>query len=803
MLKNYVLTAMRHLLRQKGYSIINIAGLAIGMACFVLVGMFVWDELSYDAFHEHAGRIYRITLDARLNGKEFITAKSSGPLARCLMSDIPGVEAAGRLRIMGDHTLRYGDRAFIEYRIYVADSTLFDIFSFTVLEGDKNSFLTRPYTVVLSDETARKYFGETSALGKTLLMDGETPYMVCGVVKAFPARSHFHFSYLVSTGSRAFDDEDYWVGNSWYTYVLLKEGISPADVESAFSVPVNQHVRPLLTQVFSADWEGMEARGMYYRYRLQPLRDIHLYSNLDEELERTGTSEIVSMFVLIGVFILLLACINFMNLSTARSAHRAKEVGVRKVLGSQRSQLVQLFLSEAILLSLIAMVLGLGMVELVLPSFNSFVGKDLSLSDVGPSMLLPGGALLVLVVGLLAGSYPAFVLSSFQPATVLKGTVRAGMRSGWLRKLLVIAQFSIAIALIVGTLVIVRQLRYVQARDLGYDTSHLFVVDNTWLLGPRSESFRKVLLSRAGIAGGAFTQNLPGNDISSGAYRPEGGDRTNLMMFRQLWADVDYLSFLGVKLLDGRHFSREFPANSIDAVVINRSAARLLGYEHPVGRRIVGFFGVGERSLRIVGLTEDFHYEPLHSPILPMVVFVSRGSPTRIVLRVQGDIPAVLKDIEQQWSTFSGGQPFTSFFLDTRLERYYSRDEAVGTLFGILASLGITISSLGLLGLAMYATEQRTKELGIRKVFGASMFNLAGLLTKEFAKLILIANVIAWPIAFFAMERWLESFAYRIDIGIGVFLLAGGVALCIALVTVTYHTVRAAVRNPIESLRYE
>jgi putative ABC transport system permease protein len=803
MIKNYLLIAVRHLLREKGYSFISIAGLAVGMACGLLICLYMLDEYSYDRFHANAGRIYRITLDARVKDKDFLTARSSGPLAKTLMSDIPGVEAAGRIREIGDHTLRLGERAFTEYQIYVADSTLFDIFSFSVVEGNQRSFLTQPYTVVLSDETARRYFGDTPALGRTIMMDGKTPFMVCGVVKAFPARSHWHFSFLISSGSRSFDDEDYWIGNSWYTYVLLKEGVSAADVEAAFAGPVSEHVRPLLKKIFAAEWSDMEAQGMYYRYRFQPLTDIHLYSRLDEELEPAGTIDTVSMFGMIGVFILVLACINFMNLSTARSARRAKEVGVRKVLGSRRAQLVQQFLSEAILLAFIGMLISIGVVELALPSFNSFVGKNLSLADPGFPLLLAGSVLMVLFVGLFAGSYPAFVLSSLRPAKVLKGDIRTGMRSGWLRTILVIAQFTISIGLIVGTLVVSRQLKFVQSWNLGFDKEHLLVVDNTWLFGNKSEAFRDRMLNTRGVTGGAFTQNLPGNDINSAVYRPEGGDRSNLMMFRQLWADADFLSFLGVKLKDGRHLSRDFMTDSVDAVVINESAARALGYEHPVGRRVIGFFGVEERALRIVGVTEDFHYEPLHTQILPMVVLVSRGHPTRIVLRVQGDIPAIIEDIRKQWVDISGGQPFTSFFLDSRLERYYRRDEAVGTLFGILATLGVFISSLGLLGLAMYATEQRTKEMGIRKVFGAGMFNLAGLLTKEFAKLIVIANLVAWPLAYYAMRRWLDGYAYRIDIGVEVFLIAGAVALCIALLTVGYHTIRAAIRNPIESLRYE
>jgi putative ABC transport system permease protein len=671
------------------------------------------------------------------------------------------------------------------------------------VEGDQKSFLTKPNTIVITDVMARRYFGDSPALGKTLVMDGDVPYMVCGVVKPLPTRSHWHFNSLVSSWPRPIGDEGNWIGNNWYTYVLLTPGVSAAQAEAAFRPTVENHVRPLLKQTFAAEWKDLEARGMHYRYRFQPLTDIHLSSHLDEEFEPTGSISTVSMFIMIALLILVIACINFMNLNTARSARRAKEIGVRKVLGSDRGQLVVLFLSEAILLTFFAMVLSMGIVELVLPSLNAFIGKQLSFSEIGAPAILGGALVLVLVVGLLAGSYPAFVLSSFQPVKVLKGELRSGMRGSRIRGLLVLAQFTISIALIVGTLVIYRQLRFVQSKDLGFDKDQMLVIDNTWLLGDRSSSFRELLLKRPGVIGAAFTQNLPGNDIGSGAYRPEGGQQTNLMMFRQLFTDFEFLPLIGVKLREGRHFSREIATDSMDAVLINQPAAMLLGYSQPVGRKIIGFFKQGELPLRIIGVTQDFHYEPLHMPILPTVILVSHGHPTRIVVKVHGNMPEIRRDLQDQWTAFSGGQPFTSYFLDQKLETYYRRDEAEGVLFAILASLGILISCLGLLGLTMFATEQRTKELGIRKVLGASASSLTTLLTKELVGIVLLANLIAWPIAYFAMNRWLQDFAYRVEIGWWVFAVAGGVALVIALMTISYQAIKAVRANPVDALKYE
>ncbi len=803
MILNYFKIALRNILRHKGYSFINIIGLAVGMSCFVLISLMVWDELSFDRFHINADRIYRLTLDAQVGEKLFLTAKSSPPLAQSLMNELPGVEAATRIRVVGDHSMRFGDRSFTEYRLYFADSSLFRIFSFSVVEGDQSTFLTKPNSIVITDVMARRYFGDTPALGKTLVVDGNVPYMVCGVVQPLPKNSHWHFNSLVSSWPRPFGDEGNWIGNNWYTYVLLKPGVSVEQAERSFQSIVEKNVRPRLQETFAASWNDLEAKGMHYRYVFQPLTDIHLYSHLDEEFEPTGAVSTVAMFILIAVLILVIACINFMNLNTARSAHRAKEIGVRKVLGSGRSQLIQLFLSEAILQTFFATILSMGVVELTLPWLNSFIGKELSFTAIGAPVIVGGALVLVFVVGLMAGSYPAFVLSSFQPVKVLKGEIRSGMRSGRLRGLLVLAQFTISIALIVGTIIIYKQLRYVQSKDLGFDKDQMLVIDNTWLLGNRSSSFRELMLKRPGVVDAAFTQNLPGNDINSGAYRPEGNQQSNLMMFRQLWADFDFLSMIGVKLHDGRYFSREIASDSTDAAMINRAAAKLLGYDQPVGRTIFGYFKNGERPMKIIGVTDDFHYEPLHLQILPMVIMVSHGYPTRIVVKVRGNIPAIISDLREQWTAFSGGQPFTTYFLDQKLETYYRRDEAEGMLFAILSSVGILISCLGILGLTMYAAEQRTKELGIRKVLGASGTSLTGLLTKELLGIVLLANLIAWPIAFFAMKRWLQDFAYRIEMSWWMFALAGIAALVIASLTISVQAIKAVRANPVEALKYE
>jgi putative ABC transport system permease protein len=803
MLKNYFLIALRILVRQKGYSIINIVGLSVGISCFLFALLLVVDEISYDRFHQDPDRIFRVRFDATIGNKEYHTARSSGPVAQALMATVPGVEAAARIRVVGDRTIRFEDKAFNEYRFYMADSTIFKVFTFQVVEGDMNSFLSQPGTVVITEEVSRKYFGNSSALGKTFTVDGAFPVTVCGVVKAFPPESHWHFNFLCAKSTRTFDDEQDWVGNSWHTYVRLRKGASASQAEEAFDAMTKEHVIPRIQQVLGTDEHGVSRGNLPTRYIFQPLTDIHLYSHLDEELEPTGSITTVMMFGIVGVLVLLIACINIMNLNAARSAQRAKEVGIRKVLGSLRSQLVQLFLTESFMLSCLALLLSLVTVELLLPTFNSMSGKELSLGMLGLPVLAAGLVLLVLLVAALAGAVPALVLSSFSPVRVLKGEVARGARGGMLRSVLVVTQFAVSIALMVGTVVVFRQVTYIRTQDLGFDKKNLLVVDNTWLLGDRCTAFRQALLTRPGITGAAFAQNLPGNDISSGVFRAEGQDRSQVMMLRQLFADQDYLRTLGVKLREGRFFSNDFATDSTDVAMINVSAARMLGYDQPVGRKVIAYFGDKERPLTIVGVTEDFHYEPLYQPILPMVVMVSRGAPTRVVLRVQGNVRDIVEDVAKQWTAFSGGQPLTWYFLDERIDRYYRRDEAVGTLFGILSSLGIFLSCLGLLGLTMHATERRKKEMGIRKVLGASVPSLSILLVKDFVRLVAIAVVIAWPVAYLFMRQWLETFAYRTEQNPVDFVAAGLAALVIALATVAYHTRKVSVSNPVESLRYE
>jgi putative ABC transport system permease protein len=450
------------------------------------------------------------------------------------------------------------------------------------------------------------------------------------------------------------------------------------------------------------------------------------------------------------------------------------------------------------------MLLAVGAIEIILPTFNNFTGKNLALGNFG-ALLVPALILFTLFIGLLAGSYPAFVLSSFQPVKVLKGEWRSAMRSGRLRSALVILQFTISIALIVGTLVVHQQLQYVQSKSLGFDKEQVLVLDNAWLLrGEQSRSFKNTLLNTNGIISASYANTIPGKDIGNSAFLPEGGDPSKPILLWHIWTDFEFVPTMKIGLKDGRNFSSEFRTDSTHAVLINEPAAKLLGYQNPVGRKIMAFFGQNEtRPVEIVGLMNDFHFESLHQPIRPLILRVTQGSATYLLLRVQGNFPEIISNVEREWASFTGGQPFVYFFLDDELQARYAAEQVVGKVFGTFSGLGIFIAALGLLGLATYATEQRTKEIGIRKVLGANVPSIVSLLSKEFVKLVVIANLVAWPVAYFAMQRWLENFAYRIELGFGTFFLAAALALLIALLTVSYNAIKAALSNPVESLRYE
>jgi len=807
MFENYLKIAARNLLRHKGYSFINAAGLMIGMACCLLILLYVQDELSYDRYHEHADRIYRVDGAFRMGGNDFDTATISAPVAEVLVRDFPEVVDAARFRGRGSFIIQYEDRNFREQRIIFADSTLFNLFTIPFIEGNPKTALAAPNTIVLNRTMAEKYFGSGSALGKSLRLDNRDDYTVTGVFEDMPHNSHFRFDFFASLCSIEESREQTWFSNNFNTYLLLHEEADPAALEAKFPALLRQYMGAEAERVFGVPYEDfLKAGDIRAGFSLQKLTDIHLKSDLIAELGQNNDIKYVYIFSAIAFFILVIASINFINLSTARSSGRAREVGIRKVLGSYRRQLITQFLTESMIMSIIALVGALVLVAIALPYFNNLANKEMLMSSLFGGSMTASMIIIVLLVGILAGLYPALYISAFKPVSILKGSRGSGGGKGLLRSGLVVFQFAASIILIIGTIVVLNQLNYVQNKKLGYDKNQVLILDNAYLLSGRIETFKNELVTDARIENATISGYLPiPSNRNSTAVFPEGRFDDSQSTSLQCWnVDVDYVKTMGMNILAGRDFSEELASDST-AVIINQETIKQFGWDDPLGKRVSRFMNTqGDvETFTVIGVVEDFHFESLRNTITPLILFLapSRGN---ISFRVQAaDIPGVINLIRETWNKFLPGQPFEYSFLNERFDELYRTEQRLSKIFSIFAGLAIFIACLGLLGLASYMAEQRTKEIGIRKVLGASIGNIIFMMSREFTKWVVLANIFAWPAAWYIMNRWLEDFAYRVGIGWSTFLLAGVLALLFALVTVSYQAVRAARTNPADSIRYE
>lgn len=801
MLKNYVKIVLRNMARHKGYALINIAGLATGIACCVLILLWVQDEISFDAYHEHAERIYRLVEVMQEGDRSEHYPSAPFGMAPALRTEFG--EDVTPVRFFGYSTIvpliSYDDKRFYEKRFFFADSTVFDVFSFTFIEGNPQTALDQPHSVVITRDMAHKYFGEEHALGKVLRFENQIDFQVTGVIENVPANSHFHFDFLASL----LDMESvfrvvgtpvgwlqsmYW--NPCHTYVLLSENLSQAEFEARLSALVDKYYPDTFKSSIS--------------FYTQPLLDIHLRASLNEELEPQGDITYVYIFSIVALFILLLACVNFMNLSTARASMRAKEVGLRKVLGACRGQLARQFLGEAMLFSLLALLLALVLIEMALPVFNSITEKELRIDYLGnwPWLALLLG--LALLVGFFAGSYPALFLSRFHPVAVLKGDPASGVGGhATLRKALVVFQFSIAIVLIVGTLIVSDQLELLRNKKLGFDKEHLLVLSLRGTpLRDQPDAFKNELLNVTGVEGVTVASDYPGGLINVYPFYVEQNGELQRLDLPAFFSDHDFVDVMGMELLQGRPISPRLASDSTEAFILNEAAVRGLGWDQPVGKDFR--FGEDDRIGRVVGVVKDFHFFSLHQPAQPAVIHVWPFWYEYMLVKVHAqNMSDTIAEVGQVWSQFINGRPFDAFFLDDTLDQLYRSEQKLSEVFRSFAVLAIFIACLGLFGLAAFAATQRTKEIGVRKVLGATVANITALMSKDFVKLVLVANLIAWPVAYVAASKWLEGFAYRIDIGWWVFALAGGLALLIALATVSTQAIRAALANPVESLRYE
>lgn len=807
MFKNYIKTALRNLFKHKGYSLINIAGLAIGMTSCLLILLYVQHELGYDSFNEKADRIYRVAGSYRYGGRDFEDAASPAPMAGVMVKDYPEVIDAVRFFKYGNFIAQYKDNSFKERRVFYADTSFFNIFSVPLLIGNPETALASPNKLVLSQNTVKKYFGEEDPIGKTLKINNEKDYEVTGVFQEIPDNSHFHFDMLISLSSHPVDKDQLWVGQYLQTYILLHEKADHQGLEAKFPEMIKKYMAPQLEAFLGISVEKLAAEGEFrVDMYLQPLRKIHLHSDLRAEMEPTSDIKYVYIFSAIALFILMIAAINFINLSTARSAGRAREVGIRKVLGSYRKQLIGQFLTESMVLSLVSMTIAILLFWLALPIFNSLSGKVLSLSDLGRGPMLFALVLVTLLTGILAGSYPAFFISAFRPANVLKGQMKSGAKARLVRRGLVVFQFMASIVLIIGTFIVYNQLNYIQDKKLGFNKEQVLILENTYLLKQQIETFKNEILSYPQIINATISGSLPvPSDFNITAVFPEGETDNKKSTSMQVWAvDHDYVETLGMDIVEGRDFSREFSTDA-SAVIINQEVGRQFGWEKPLGKRLATIVSLqgDSKLLTVIGVVEDFHFRSLRNNIGPLIMLLS-PSPNRISFRMKtDDFSGTIGLIRKKWREFLPNQPFEYSFLDEQFDSMYRAERRIGEIFGIFAALAVFIGCLGLFGLAAFTAEQRTKEIGIRKILGATAPKIIRLLVKEFVILISVANAVAWPIAYLVMKGWLKDFAYQTPVQIWLFISAGFFTLLIALITVSYQAVKAALANPIESLRYE
>lgn len=808
MLKNYLRVALRNLRNNKIYSLINVIGLAVGIGCCVIIVLYVNNELGYDKFNKQADQIYRPVAHIFYNGHTMDFALSPSPLGPALQNDFPQVVSYTRMRNFGMPVMRYGDKVFSEPRFLVVDSAFFDVFTVHFLEGNPKTALTQPNSVVLTETMAKKYFGNADPMGKILNADNKRDWMVTGVIEDWPKDSHFRFDFLGSLCTYSDSRSTWWLSNNYYTYLLLRKGTDPSSFQNAVNQDLmKKYFGPQLKTSIGLSADQFTAAGGKWDYSLEPLPSIHLYSHLDYELQPNGDISYIYVFSAIALGILLIACVNFVNLATARSEKRSKEVGIRKTLGSKKSQLVRQFLTESVVLSLLAVVLAIGLVELFLPLFNGISGKEIGLRLFDSLSGIPLLVSLGIAVGLLAGIYPAFYLSSFRPSGALKGETSIKNRKSFLRGALVVFQFVVSIVLFVGTFVIYSQLGYIQDKNLGFDKEQVIVIKRAYDLGTKTGEFKHALLTSSKIVSVSGSTAIPGDQNSDRGYWVGGTSIQHMQDLREMWADYDFLQTYGMSLAGGRYFSTEHAADS-GAVVVNQQVERVFGIRDLVGRNLMapGQTESQAETLPVVGVVSNFNFESLHQAIRPLVIrYLAPNSPAQFIsVRVKpGSYPSTISFIEDTWRKYAGNEAIDYAFLDQDLARLYIADRRTSEIATSFSVLAIFVACLGLLGLAAFVTERRTKEIGIRKVLGASIPEILSLLTSEFAKWVLLANAIAWPVAYFVMNRWLQNFAYRVNLGVWIFVLAGSAAMVIALVTVVSHTLRAATANPVEALRYE
>ena len=801
MLQNYLKVALRNFRRYKGYSFINIFGLAIGMAVCILILLWVKDELSFDRFHENANRIHRVTLDADVGGNRLNTPVIMTPAAPAMVQDFPEIMKAARLRRPNRKSVQYMTKVFQEDGVGYADNSFFEIFTFPFIQGNPETALETAFSVVITESTAKKYFGEEEPLDKILRIGGDKEYNVTGIVADISKNSHINFHMLCSLETLLQEEpraRENWFDIQFYTYILLAENISLEKIENKLPILVDKHLG-----------KQLKAMGGSVKLKLQPLTSIHLHSSFERDISSHGNIAYVYLFSGVALFVLLIAGINFVNLSTARSAKRSQEVGIRKTLGAVRGRLIGQFLGESVLFSFLALILGIFMVIVTLPAFCSVVGRDLSLNFFEMPWLAPLFLAIALFVGVLAGGYPAFFLSSFSPVRVLKGTLCVGASNRNFRRILVVVQFAISIALIISTLIIYQQIQFMKTKKLGFNQEHVVIIPG--LNKTMQESYvslRSQFLEIPGVINVGASSYVPGRGRLVGGFIPEGFTDGQSLTMDYLEVDFDYFPTMGMEMVAGRNFSAGMKTDPDESVIINETAAKKIGWEDPIGKTFIFKANPGQQgetfTMKVIGLVKDFHMASLRQKIEPMIIFCDLPSLNVFSIRITPEnIMGTMKLLKAKWGELAANRPFDYLFLDESFDSQYRAEERVHSITLYFSVLAVFIGCLGLFGMASFTAEQRTKEVGIRKVLGASISGIVRLFSREFILLVLLANVIAWPAAYFFLNGWLQIFAYRMQIGWVTFALAGLLAVLIALLTVSYQAIKTALADPVNSLRYE
>lgn len=808
MFKNFLISALRNFSRNKFYTLLNILGLSIGLAAFIFILLYVRDELTYDKFNKKHDRIYRIESNFNISNRHDLFAIVPIPMGPAFKLEFPEVESFCRLGDVGNSLFRYGDKESYENNFYFADSTIFDIFTINCLEGDPKKALTEPFTIVLTETVAKKYFGDKDPVGEMMKTGSGRSYKVTAVIEDPPANSHLVYGALLSAityqeliGADNFNSMEpmaFW-NIGCYTYILLNENSSMEDIVKKFPAFYDKYMRPIGDQINAS-----------FDLLYTPLAGTHFRQGLGAD-RPTGNMAYIYIFSAVALFILLLATINYMNMATARSANRAREVGLRKVVGAYRKQIISQFLAESLLLTFTALVIAIFIVFLFLPDFNQLTGKDMTFSRFLQPAILGSIILITLLVGVLSGSYPSFYLSSFMPINVLKGNAaKSGKTSSFLRRALVVVQFFIAIFMIIGTIVVSSQLSFLRNADLGFKKDNLVVIElQDSAFRSKVETFKNELLQNPDILSASNSTGVPGQIDWIQVMRVEREDKMSEMALILAQVDYDYVKTMGMEIVQGRDFDKNMGTDKTEAVIINETGVKTLGWDdNPIGKKIQYGFDLDSnqgRMLKVIGVVKDFHFRSMHNKIEPVILFISEVPRYFLTLRLRdGKEKEALAAIEDKWNAYGAGRPFDYRTISDIMDEQYTGEHKIGLIFQLTTIIAIFIALLGLLGLSSFVAEQKTKEIGVRKILGASVGNILQLLYREFVFLILIAFVIAVPVAWWRLDIWLnDSFIYHTSIKLGYFLLAGLAAFIVGMVTISFYIVRAASGNPVDAVKYE